>query len=254
MMCTDVKSHTGGIVLRGVEKTYRLGSRTVRALAGVDITIEPGEFVAIMGASGSGKSTLLHLCALLDTPDAGTIMVDGRNLAELSEREATVFRRQTVGVVFQNFNLIPTLPLLDNILLTARLSGQYSKAVRTRAVELATALGLANRLTHRPDALSGGEQQRTAIARALLLKPRVLLADEPTGNLDSSSSENFWRMLKSVLASTPTTVVVVTHEPAAAAYAHRVLVLRDGRLSGAFGVQEHDDAGNIAARYQHALA
>lgn len=257
MMYGDASIHPGGIVIEGVEKTYRLGRRTVRALAGVDMTIKPGEFVAIMGASGSGKSTLLHLCALLDAPDAGRIMVDGRNLAQLSERQATLFRRETVGVVFQSFNLVPTLTLLDNVLLTARLAGTYSEAVRNRAIELCGALGLTERITHRPDALSGGEQQRAAIARALLLKPRVLLADEPTGNLDSISAGNFWRLLKGVLADSvdcPTTVVVVTHEPAAAAYADRVLVLRDGTLAGSFSVETHDDAGSIAARYQRALA
>ncbi len=257
MMQMDARTHTGGIVIAGVEKTYRLGRRTVLALAGVDVTISSGEFVAIMGASGSGKSTLLHLCALLDTPDAGSIMVDGQNLAKLSERQATEFRRETVGVVFQSFNLVPTLTLLDNVLLTARLAGKYGELVRNRAIELAGALGLAERLTHRPDALSGGEQQRAAIARALLLKPRVLLADEPTGNLDSISAGSFWRLLKGVLAESvdfPTTVVVVTHEPAAAAYADRVLVLRDGKLAGSFAVEGQDDAGSIATRYQHALA
>jgi putative ABC transport system ATP-binding protein len=254
MMQQTMTTQTGGIVIQSVEKTYRLGKRMVRALAGVDVTIDPGEFVAIMGASGSGKSTLLHLCALLDTPDAGSITVDGRNLSDLSERQATLFRRETVGVVFQSFNLIPTLTLLDNVLLTARLAGQYDKAVRSRAIELAEDLGLADRIMHRPDALSGGEQQRAAIARALLLKPRVLLADEPTGNLDSISAGNFWQLLKRVLADSPTTVVVVTHEPAAAVNAQRVLVLRDGRLAGTFPVEGHDDAGSIAARYQHALA
>ena len=257
MMQMNPKIHSGGIVIKAVEKTYRLGRRTVRALAGVDMTIQSGEFVAIMGASGSGKSTLLHLCALLDTPDAGSIIVDGQNLSELTERQATLFRRQTVGVVFQSFNLVPTLTLLDNVLLTARLAGKYDESVRQRAVELAGALGLADRITHRPDALSGGEQQRVAIARALLLKPRVLLADEPTGNLDSISAGNFWRLLKGVLADSidsPITVVVVTHEPAAAAYANRVLVLRDGKLAGSFGVEGQDDAGSIAARYQHTLA
>ncbi len=257
MMDVPADTHVGGIVISGVEKTYRLGRRTVRALAGVDVTINAGEFVAIMGASGSGKSTLLHLCALLDTPDVGSISVDGRNLAQLSERQATLFRRETVGVVFQSFNLVPTLTLLDNVLLTARLAGKYTLSIRERAIELAGTLGLADRITHRPDALSGGEQQRAAIARALLLKPRVLLADEPTGNLDSISAGNFWRLLKGVLAdslASPTTVVVVTHEPAAAAYADRVLVLRDGTLAGSFDVEEQDDAGNIATRYQHALA
>ena len=257
MMRTQSTTHTDGIVINGVEKTYRLGRRTVRALAGVDITIAPGEFVAIMGASGSGKSTLLHLCALLDTPDAGSITVDGRNLSQLSERQATLFRRETVGVVFQSFNLVPTLTLLDNVLLTARLAGKYTPAIRDRAIELAGALGLADRITHRPDALSGGEQQRAAIARALLLQPRILLADEPTGNLDSVSADNFWHLLQRALAdsvASPTTVVVVTHEPAAAAYADRVLVLRDGTLAGSFDVEDQDDAGSIATRYQHALA
>ena len=252
---TDIP--TDGIVVQGVHKTYRLGRRTVRALAGVELEIAAGEFVAIMGASGSGKSTLLHLCALLDTPDVGSIMVAGQNLATLSERAATLFRRRTIGVVFQSFNLIPTLTLLDNVLLTARLAGIYDESVRSRAMELVALLGLADRITHRPDALSGGEQQRAAIARALLLKPRVLLADEPTGNLDYVNAENFWHLLKNVLADAtdvPTTVVVVTHEPAAAAYADRVLVLRDGTLAGSFAVEAHDDAGSIAARYQHALA
>jgi len=238
------------IELHEVKKTYKSASQPVEALRGVNLQIETGEFLAVMGASGSGKSTLLHLCALLDRPTSGTIRVGGKDLAGLTERQCVEFRRHQVGLIFQQFNLIPNLSVLDNVLLPARLAGRCDADVENRAVDLINHLGLSARQHHRPDALSGGEQQRTAIARAMIMKPPVLLADEPTGNLDSANSRQFWSLLGDMIGESGTTVVVVTHEPAAAVEADRVVVLRDGLVAGQFDVEEANDAGELAARYQ----
>ncbi len=232
-------------------KTYRRGSRLIPALAGVNLTVRRGEMVAIMGASGSGKSTLLHLLACLDKPDQGAIIIHGRNLAALSEREATQFRRHQVGVIFQQFNLIPVLTVEENVLLPARLAGRDDASTRRQARETLDLLGLIPRLGHRPDALSGGEQQRAAIARALVLRPALLLADEPTGNLDSCSAGQFWALLKQLLDLGRSTVLVVTHEPSAALQAQRVVALRDGVVVGEFDVAPGDNSAALAARYQH---
>lgn len=238
------------IALNDVEKNYTSGRRNVQALSGVSLTVKPGEFVAIMGASGSGKSTLLHLCALLDRPTAGRIEIAGRDLGQFSERQCVEFRRHQVGLIFQQFNLIPNLSVLDNVLLPARLAGARSEDKVARAKHLIERLGLSTRADHRPDALSGGEQQRTAIARALIMAPPLLLADEPTGNLDSANSQQFWDLLSEMVTELSLTVLVVTHEPAAALEAHRVVVLRDGKVAGEFDVEDSDDAGKLAARYQ----
>ncbi|MEC9372598.1 MAG: ABC transporter ATP-binding protein, partial [Planctomycetota bacterium] len=216
-----------------VHKTYRTGGdSSVQALRGLDLHIEEPGFYAIMGASGSGKSTLLHLLAALDTPDSGEIHVGGRRIDNLEDRELTRFRRRDIGIVFQQFNLLPTLTAQENVELPGLLAGEPRDWLSSRSAELLQSLGLADRARHRPDALSGGEQQRVAIARALLFSPTVLFADEPTGNLDSRSSETLWRVIADIAKQHEITVIMVTHEPAAAIHCRAVYVLTDGRISG----------------------
>ena len=235
-----------------VYKSYRLADREVPALRGASLEIaEPG-FYAIMGQSGSGKSTLLHLLATLDRPDSGEIYIGGRSVHDLSEREATDFRRRGLGIVFQQFNLIPTLSAAENVELPGLLAGDEPKKLRKRALELLELLGLEDRASHRPEAMSGGEQQRVAIARSLLYSPPVLLADEPTGNLDSENAERLWSLLGALAAQHEMTVLMVTHEPAAAAHCRRAFLLQDGRVRGEMETEGLDAAG-VAARYQQAL-
>jgi len=240
-----------------LHKSYRQGSgsggRAVPALRGINLTVEEGEFLAIMGASGSGKSTLLHLCAALDRFDSGSIEVAGQRLETLSESQLTLFRRRRIGIVFQQFNLIPTLSAQENIALPLQLDGLDAREHMGRINSLLQMLKIDHRAGHRPDALSGGEQQRVAIARALVLQPPVLFADEPTGNLDSHSADQFWTVLDQAAQDTRTTVIMVTHEPAAARHAHRVVVLRDGQVSGEFAPDSFEDPGALAAHY-HAIA
>jgi putative ABC transport system ATP-binding protein len=235
------------IRLEEVRKTFRLGGRQVEALRGVSLRIDRPGCYGIMGPSGSGKSTLLHLMAALDRPDSGIIEVAGQRLDLLGERRLTEFRRRSVGLVFQQFNLISTLTALDNVVLPAMLDGMPRRTQLERGAALLDALGLTQRAHHRPDALSGGEQQRVAIARALLFEPAVLMADEPTGNLDSETSRQLWDLLRRLAAERSMTLVVVTHEPAAAAQCDRVFLLRDGVIRGSFDV-EGMDAGELASR------
>jgi putative ABC transport system ATP-binding protein len=224
------------IRLANVTKAYVTGSRRVEALRGVNMDIgEPG-FYGIMGPSGSGKSTLLHLLAALDRPDGGTIQIDGDRIDTMSESQLTIFRRRRIGIVFQQFNLISTLSALDNVTLPAMLDGMPAAERKRRGTELLSALGLHQRATHRPDALSGGEQQRVAIARALFFQPTVLLADEPTGNLDSATSQNLWNLLKHIAIQRQMTVLMVTHESSAAVHCRRVFVIRDGLIQSTFDV------------------
>lgn len=234
----------------GVHKGYKLGDRTVQALRGVDLEVNGPGFFAIMGASGSGKSTLMHLLGALDKPDQGEMHVSGHALHTMSERELTRFRRHEIGIVFQQFNLIPTLTARENVELPGMLAGDREATLRARSAELLAALGVSDRSGHRPDALSGGEQQRVAIARALLYSPRVLLADEPTGNLDSASSEKLWDLLASLAREQEMTVLMVTHEPAAAVHCEKIFVLRDGRMTGEIQTEGLDAAG-VASCYQH---
>ena len=222
--------------LTDVHKAYRLGHKSVDALRGLSLEIERPGFYAIMGPSGSGKSTLLHLLAALDRPDTGTIEVAGARLDELSERELTRFRRRRIGIVFQQFNLIATLTALDNVALPALLDGMPTAERKRRSRELLERFGLGDRLGHRPDALSGGEQQRVAIARSLMFEPEILFADEPTGNLDSRTSEEIWQLMTHLGRDQGITVLMVTHEPAGAVHADRVFILRDGRIDGSFDV------------------
>lgn len=232
----------------GVTKSYTIGTRLVPALRGVDLTISDPGFYAIMGRSGSGKSTLLHLLAALDRPDAGEIRIAGRSVHDLDERAATAFRRREIGIVFQQFNLISTLSARENVELPGELAGESPSSLRRRSTELLERLGLGDRMEHRPQALSGGEQQRVAIARSLLFRPPVLFADEPTGNLDSASSQRLWSLLDEIAREESTTVVMVTHEPSAAVHCQRVIVLSDGRVTGGFAVEDAD-ATVVAARY-----
>lgn len=237
------------IQANNLQKTYQLGSRTVHALRDLSLTIDNPGFYAIMGASGSGKSTLLHLIAGLDAPDAGTVTVADAQLHTMTERERTHFRRNTIGVVFQQFNLLPTMTALQNVALPATLAGVPAKERTSRSMELLDRLGLSDRADHRPEALSGGEQQRVAVARALYFDPPVLYADEPTGNLDSQSSESVWSLLEDIAKQHEVTVVMVTHEPAAAAHTNTTFLIRDGQLSGTLDSGALD-ASHIAAEYQ----
>jgi len=209
-------------------KEYVQGRRRVTALDGVSLSIEPGEFVAVIGPSGSGKSTLLHLAAVLDVPTSGSVTIEGRETAELGEEERTLLRRTRIGLVFQFFNLIPTLTVLENTSLPAVLSGGRLGDARPAAERLLERVGLRERLTHLPEELSGGEMQRVAIARALINDPALLLADEPTGNLDSANGREILSLLAAERGTR--TVVVVTHDPAVVAVADRAIRLRDGRL------------------------
>lgn len=238
-----------------VHKSYRTGERTVHALRGVDLHIEDPGFYAVMGRSGSGKSTLLNVLAAMDPSDSGEVEVSGKRVDQLSERQATDFRRRDIGVVFQAFNLIPTMSALENTLLPGLLAGDSSKLLRQRGMELLDRLGLKDRAEHRPDALSGGEQQRVAIARALLYKPPVVFADEPTGNLDASSSEMVWTLLRELASEQDVTVLMVTHEPIAASYCQRIYVMGDGVIVGAIDAPTEGtlDASAITARTQHLL-
>jgi putative ABC transport system ATP-binding protein len=216
------------IELIDVHKSYREGERTHEVLTGTSVTIAPGERVAILGPSGSGKSTLLNLVSGIDLPDAGTVRVGGTDIGALSERDRTLFRRERVGFVFQFFNLMPTLTVLENLLLPLELTGSTGGEARAR--ELLDAVGLGNRAGAFPDRLSGGEQQRVAIARAIIHGPDLLLADEPTGNLDQDTGEIVVRLLDELVRRAGATLVVVTHSRELAARMDRVLRVDHGKL------------------------
>jgi putative ABC transport system ATP-binding protein len=212
---------------RGLTKTYGSGTGQVSALRGVDISVERGEFVAIMGPSGCGKSTLLNVLAGLDRPTAGEVCLDGRRTDQLSEAELARLRRSKVGFVFQSFNLIPTLTAGENVELAMRLAGRRGRSIRRAADQLLTDLGVAGRRDSAPALLSGGEQQRVALARALANAPEIVIADEPTGNLDSTSAREVVGLLREARARGQT-LLVVTHDARVAAAADRVVTLRDG--------------------------
>jgi putative ABC transport system ATP-binding protein len=214
----------------GLSKVYGEGSTTVHALRGVSLEFPDGEFAAIMGPSGSGKSTLLHLLGALDKPSSGRVIVGGTDLSGLSDRKLTLLRRERMGFVFQFFNLIPTLSAEENILLPALIAGEKAGKYSGRLDELLELVGLSARRTHRPDELSGGEQQRVAIARALVRNPDIILADEPTGNLDSTTGAGVLDLLKESAGRYDQTILMVTHDPRAAAFADRVVFLSDGRV------------------------
>jgi putative ABC transport system ATP-binding protein len=229
---------TNGLAIRTdqVQRHYQMGDALIRAVDGVTIEIAAGEFVALLGTSGSGKSTLLNLLAGLDHPSAGNVVVMGKDLGAMSPLELSRHRNQTIGMVFQSFNLLPRMTVFENVELPLRLA-EVSRAERPARVQQALdRVGLAARVRHRPGELSGGEQQRVAIARALVNRPRILLADEPTGNLDSKTGEEILRLIAGINRPTDgseaTTVVMVTHErPLAEQYANRIITLADGRIA-----------------------
>jgi ABC-type lipoprotein export system ATPase subunit len=223
---------SAAIELRSVSRQYQMGETVVRAVDQVSFAIPRGDFAALLGPSGSGKSTLLNLIAGLDRPTSGAIVVDGRDLATMSSEELARYRRNTVGMIFQSFNLVPTMTLAENVELPMRFA-EVDRAERAqRAIELLTKVGLASRADHRPSQLSGGEQQRGAIARALVNRPTLLLADEPTGNLDSRTGQEIMDLIVELNSTLGVTIVMVTHEQALADhYSRRALHMADGKLA-----------------------
>jgi putative ABC transport system ATP-binding protein len=218
------------ISVEGLSKSIRNGSRTVEILKGIDFSIPKGQFVAIMGASGSGKSTLLGLLAGLDTPSAGNVYLNGTAISYLAEDQLAQVRGKTIGFVFQSYQLIPTLTALENVLLPQELNADARESGMARARELLNSVGLGDRLDHYPVQLSGGEQQRVALARAFILRPPIVLADEPTGNLDTANGAHVLELLLNLNRTEGTTLVLVTHDPVLASYANRRIVLRDGLM------------------------
>jgi putative ABC transport system ATP-binding protein len=241
------------LIVDNVVKEYRQGGREVQALEGVSLDVEQGQFMAIMGASGSGKSTLLHLMAGLARPDRGRVLINGQDLSRMRDRELTLFRRRYIGLVFQSFNLIPTLTARENIALPLMLEGLAKSEIARKVDELMAILGISERRNHRPDAMSGGEQQRVAIGRALVGAAVVILADEPTGNLDSANSRGVCQLLRDLCALHNKTIIMVTHEPTVAAWAKEVAVLRDGKLVSRFPTPGPEATAELAMRYQESL-
>src|SRR5215213_8387271 len=241
------------LVVENVKKRFRQGEAEVDALAGISLDVAAGQFLAIMGASGSGKSTLLHLMAGLATADAGRVVVNGTDLAALSDKQLTLFRRAQIGLVFQSFNLIPTLTAEENVALPLMLGNRSPRDIAAKVDELLASLGMSSRKHHRPDAMSGGEQQRIAIGRALVTDPAVILADEPTGNLDSANSRAVCELLRDLSVIHNKTIVMVTHEPTVAAYTQEVAVLKDGRLVERFATDDVGGGRGLAMRYQESL-
>jgi putative ABC transport system ATP-binding protein len=234
------------VSLRDVRKVHGRGDGAVVALDGVTVGLASGSFTAIMGPSGSGKSTFLNVAAGLDRPTSGTVTLGDSDLARLSERKLTILRRERIGFVFQAFNLLPSLSVAQNIALPLRLDGRRARGSMVR--EVAARVGLDKRLRHRPSQLSGGQQQRVAIARALVTRPDVVFADEPTGALDRRTGRGVLALLRDVVEADGHTVVMVTHDPAAAAHADRVILLADGRISGTL---EAPSADEVAEQLAH---
>jgi putative ABC transport system ATP-binding protein len=221
------------IVAEALEKTYAEGATPVAALRGVSLSLEPGDFVALTGPSGCGKSTLLHLCGAMDRPSAGKLTIEGRDVGGLNDDALTSLRRDRIGFVFQFFNLLPTLTIGDNIALPCLLAGLPAKTAEQRAADLAARVGIGHRLKHYPQQVSGGEAQRAAIARALVHQPALLIADEPTGNLDSANGATVLALLAELNRDLGVTMLLATHAAEVAAAAGRTLRMRDGRLDAA---------------------
>ena len=215
----------------GVKRSYRMGENTLNVLRGIDFSLKTGEWCCIVGASGSGKTTLLNLIGTLERPDEGIIRIAGEDVSAIGRRAAAKFRAKRIGFVFQNYQLLPELSILENVSLAARLGGLSAKAAKKRAEELLVSVGLAERLKHRPNELSGGEQQRAAIARALVNKPDLLLADEPTGNLDSKTGEEVISLFENLRKDNPNlTILMITHNRELACRADKTVELVDGLL------------------------
>jgi putative ABC transport system ATP-binding protein len=233
----------GILQTQALRKQYQMGEVAVDALRGVDFQVQQGEFVAIMGPSGSGKSTLLHLMGGLDTPTDGEVSLGGRKLAHMSDDEVTIIRRRHVGFIFQFFNLLPTLSAAENVALPLLIDGKHMGDYSGRVAELLELVGLGDRSDHRPDQLSGGQQQRVAIARALVTEPTIVLADEPTGNLDRNSGKEILSLLRRACDEKGQTILMVTHDPYAASFADRVVFLRDGSIVREWKPSEEDEDG-----------
>jgi len=224
-------AHPAQIVeIRGLRKSYEEGGRTRAVLDSADLDIAPGEFFVLLGKSGSGKSTLLNMMSGIDRPDAGTIVIRGTDITALDEYHQTLFRRDHIGIIFQFFNLIPTLTVIENITLPLELRGGNRRAAEASGRALLERVGLANRADAFPDRLSGGEQQRVAVARSLANNPQLLLADEPTGNLDSANGAAVMQLLLQLNREHNLTLIIVTHDPVVANYADRIVRLRDGKI------------------------
>lgn len=224
------------LVLQGIRRTFVQGDRRLDVLRGVSVDLHPGEIVAMVGQSGSGKSTLLHIAGLLERPDEGEVVVDGRPTVRMADKERTGLRRNFLGFVYQYHHLLPEFSAVENVMLPQMLNGVAGGAARKRATDLLGLVGLGDRLDHRPGRLSGGEQQRVAIARAVANAPRVLLADEPTGNLDSTTSETVFQQLLLLVRETGMAALVATHNPELAARMDRTVSLRDGVIHSQTGV------------------
>ncbi|HZD32055.1 MAG TPA: ABC transporter ATP-binding protein [Candidatus Angelobacter sp.] len=232
MSTTESSKVISAVTTENVTRHYPMGESVIRAVDGVSISIGPGEFVALLGQSGSGKSTLLNLMAGLDRPTSGSVVVHGRDLAKMSSEELAGYRRNDVGMVFQSFHLIPSMTITENVELPMRFAEVERTERAERSRESLERVGLSKRLDHRPSQLSGGEQQRVSLARALANRPRMLLADEPTGNLDSKTGEDILNLIRDVSLSLGMTVVMVTHERALAErFAQRCIFLADGKLA-----------------------
>lgn len=249
MQDQSFESTVSPVHLENVVKRFRQGKSEISALDGLSLDIAANEFVAVMGASGSGKSTLLHALAGLTEIDAGKVVIAGQDLAALSDRQLAEFRRQQIGLIFQSFNLIPSLTAEANVLLPATNDGELV----ARVSNLFERLGIAARRFHKPGAMSGGEQQRVAIARALIANPSIVLADEPTGSLDSITGQQLCQLLRELCDEQRRTIVVVTHEPTVAMWADRVIVLRDGKKLTEFASTGTHHPQEITERYQQAV-
>ncbi|AZB41324.1 ABC transporter ATP-binding protein [Bacillus sp. FJAT-42376] len=215
--------------VKNVSKVYE-GKVSYRALSKIDLTVQPGEFVGVMGPSGSGKTTLLNMVSTIDSPTTGEILIDGKNPNRLSSKELALFRRRELGFIFQHFNLLPTLTVKENIVLSLTLDGLRVKEMNEKAERIAQKLGIASILNKRTYEISGGQAQRTAIARAIIYQPKLILADEPTGNLDSKSARDVLQIMETLNKETGATMMMVTHDAAAASFCDRVLFIKDGKL------------------------
>jgi len=227
-----VKTMTPILEVKGVKKAYRMGNVSVSALKGVSLTVDEGEFVAILGPSGSGKSTLLHVIGGLDRPDEGTVFIDGVDIFTLNSNQLADVRLHKIGFVFQFFNLLPRLSALKNMELPLTLADVGEKEVNEKAKKLLALVGLKERIDHRPSELSGGEQQRVAIARALINDPKIILADEPTGNLDTKTGWEIVELMRNLNAKKEQTFIIVTHDPNIAEQANRIIYVKDGVVEG----------------------
>ena len=225
------------IDIKGITRDFQLGSETVYVLKGIDLLINKGEYVALMGPSGSGKSTLMNILGCLDTPTSGSYILNGKQVSEMHDDELAEIRNKEIGFVFQTFNLMPRTTALDNVALPMVYAGFSKEARNNRATEVLTQVGLSDRMDHKPNQLSGGQRQRVAVGRALVNKPSIILADEPTGNLDSKTSIEIMKLFGEIHAN-GNTVILVTHEEEIAAHAHRIIRLRDGIIENDFQNKE----------------